>query len=367
MSASFQKPWSPGERLAELDGMRGLAALAVVVAHYFGEVPSGHPNLQFGWLGVEVFFVLSGFLIGGMILDERDRPGFWTSFFVRRAARILPLYGVAVALVCALGAAFHPLVYLTFTQNIAAAVAGVNDTVVAQPLWTLAVEEQFYLLLPLAVVLTPRRWLTPLLVGLVVAGPVFRALVLADNPVAATITLPARMDMLAAGVLAARLLRTTDLSRWMLALRIAPIPLLFTTSGLFFLVGLEAFTVIGQTTLALGVAAFILALALGAPEGRGLFGATMLRRAGTISYGLYLLHQPVNGALHRAVFGAEPDIATAAQLALTGAAVVVSIALSILSWRAFERPIIEAAKTWLARRRTAAVAPAAALPGDVRP
>lgn len=337
-------------RLIELDGLRGLAAFAVVIAHYFGETASGLKNLQFGWLGVEAFFVLSGFLIGGIIFDEIGRPGFWKSFYVRRSARILPLYLVAVAIVVAMGAAFGPLTYLTFTQNFAAAAEGGMDTIVAQPLWTLAVEEQFYLLLPIIVLVTPRRFILTVLLAIIAAAPIFRAFTVTSEPVAATITLFGRMDMLGAGVLAAWALRNLDLKPYLLAIRIAPIPLLFATSALNFLVGLEAFVVIGQTTLAFGIAAFILALALGAPEGRGLFRLPVLRFFGAISYGLYLLHQPINWLLHEMAFGAAPDVATAPQVLVSLVSVAVSILVAWGSWNLFESRIIASARDYLKGR-----------------
>ncbi len=87
------------ERVVELDGLRGLAALVVVVAHYFGEVPSGISALTAGWLGVDVFFVLSGYLIGSLILENRHAPNFFSVFFLRRACRILPVYLVTISAV----------------------------------------------------------------------------------------------------------------------------------------------------------------------------------------------------------------------------------------------------------------------------
>jgi hypothetical protein len=87
-----------GKRIPELDGIRGLAALAVVVAHYFGEVPHGLSALTVAWLGVDVFFVLSGFLIGSIILAQRDAPDFFRIFYLKRCARIVPVYAAVCIL-----------------------------------------------------------------------------------------------------------------------------------------------------------------------------------------------------------------------------------------------------------------------------
>jgi hypothetical protein len=85
------------KRIPELDGLRGLAALLVLIAHYFGYVAHGTKALAFDWLGVDLFFVLSGFLIGSIILANHTQPNFFLSFYLRRAARIVPVYGLSAA------------------------------------------------------------------------------------------------------------------------------------------------------------------------------------------------------------------------------------------------------------------------------
>src|SRR5262249_42277957 len=74
---------SSGARVPELDGARGVAVLAVIIAHYFGEVRHGFAALTFGWVGVDLFFVLSGFLIGSIILERKDSPNFLSVFYTR--------------------------------------------------------------------------------------------------------------------------------------------------------------------------------------------------------------------------------------------------------------------------------------------
>src|ERR1700677_1964341 len=94
-------------RIPELDGVRGVAILLVVICHYFGGDTHGPPNFPFSlvkdvvslfWCGVDLFFVLSGFLIGGILMDQRNSAGYFKTFYVRRVCRILPLYFAWIAL-----------------------------------------------------------------------------------------------------------------------------------------------------------------------------------------------------------------------------------------------------------------------------
>jgi peptidoglycan/LPS O-acetylase OafA/YrhL len=81
---SSQCPIVMSDRSEPLDALRGLAISLVIARHYFG--------FRYGMFGVDLFFVLSGFLIGGILLDSREQPGYFSSFYGRRAFRILPLY-----------------------------------------------------------------------------------------------------------------------------------------------------------------------------------------------------------------------------------------------------------------------------------
>ena len=88
----------PQGRIPELDGLRGMAILLVLVGHYFAVPGTGAASLlngywfRLGWTGVDLFFVLSGFLIGGILLDVRDSPNYFKTFYARRFFRIIPLY-----------------------------------------------------------------------------------------------------------------------------------------------------------------------------------------------------------------------------------------------------------------------------------
>ena len=143
-------------RVPELDGLRGLAALSILTYHL-------KPNfLPFGWAAVDVFFVLSGYLITSILLRNVGSERFFTTFYARRALRIWPVYyltilaGVAVNALLPRPYPIHNLPYLlTFTQNIQHYLFKPIPAFppIFEHFWTLAMEEQYYLIWPAIVVL----------------------------------------------------------------------------------------------------------------------------------------------------------------------------------------------------------------------
>jgi peptidoglycan/LPS O-acetylase OafA/YrhL len=155
-------------RVVELDGLRGLVTILVIVSHYFGEVPHGLRATMLGWLAVDMFFVLSGYLIGRLILERQQHANFFAVFYVRRFCRIMPPYLVTtVALFGLLALIRQPWVdadirfplwsYLSFSQNFFMISTGSIGAHWLAPTWTLAVEEHFYLVIPALVAFVPAR------------------------------------------------------------------------------------------------------------------------------------------------------------------------------------------------------------------
>jgi peptidoglycan/LPS O-acetylase OafA/YrhL len=186
-------------RIDRLDGIRAIAILMVLLFH--------RGYLSQGWTGVDLFFVLSGFLITGILRKTRTDERYWTRFYSRRAARILP--PVLLLMIVYSLAAKPPLPtilgYTLFAGNYMSRT--VYGRSVLGSLWSLAVEEHFYLLWPLIVLLFNRRWLIIGLAALLVAEPALRAVL---TPHVATYEsfyylTPFRLDGLAAGSLLALL------------------------------------------------------------------------------------------------------------------------------------------------------------------
>src|SRR2546427_8382575 len=175
-----------------LDGLRGVAVLLVLLIHaIWGPLRPATASIDVvvravayaGWMGVDLFFVLSGFLITGILLDTRGQPGWWPNFIARRALRIFPLYYGALTVLFVLlprlarwsEPQFTTLQanqtwYWTYTVNLLAALTQGRGTPLSTlHFWSLSVEEQFYLIWPLIVwACKPRSLLR--VIGLIVIG-----------------------------------------------------------------------------------------------------------------------------------------------------------------------------------------------------
>jgi peptidoglycan/LPS O-acetylase OafA/YrhL len=167
--------------MPQLDSLRTFAVAAVMVHHFW---PEATFNLPLGFVGVQLFFVLSGFLITGILWPAREavQTGRWRAwkvfqrFYTRRFLRIFPLFYGVLAVLCLLGISevrdslpWH----ISYLSNFYFAQLGWFPNHINH-LWSLAVEEQFYLVWPFVIVLTPRRFLLPALVAIAAVGPAYR-------------------------------------------------------------------------------------------------------------------------------------------------------------------------------------------------
>ncbi|HSE65976.1 MAG TPA: acyltransferase, partial [Gemmatimonadales bacterium] len=197
-----------GEHLDQLDTLRALAVTAVLIRHFWAEL---QPGLDLGTRGVHLFFVLSGFLITGILLRSRalvEDAGRGTGlairrFYIRRFLRIFPIYYLVLAITWAVGIAdvrSEIVWHLAYGSNILFAIQG-HWSLTTSHLWSLSVEEQFYLIWPLLMFLVPRRQLRTVIVASILIGPLFRVTGYLGglNWVALQTLLPASFDSLSAG------------------------------------------------------------------------------------------------------------------------------------------------------------------------
>lgn len=177
-----------GHRLPGLDGLRAVAVLLVMLIHV--------GLVGFGWIGVQIFFVLSGFLITRILIDSRARSenagSYFRVFYLRRSLRIFPAYFAYLALVFVGLALTDPATWsrvqalapwlLTYTYNFGVMVEEPARSMWVAHLWSLSIEEQFYLFWPLLIWLLPPRLLPRVALAIVIAGPVLRALIHLASP-----------------------------------------------------------------------------------------------------------------------------------------------------------------------------------------
>ena len=185
-------------RITQLDGLRACAILAVFLSHAF--------KIRMLWIGVDLFFVLSGFLITGILVDlkHKDLRGYFAHFYERRARRILPPYVmllVVVSLVFGTSWMVSWFLYLGLT-NYVVLFPG-TPFMPFNPLWSLGVEEQFYLVWPFLVYFLSEKKLPYVLCGLLVLAPIFRVLAIPYDHTHQMVYMgtPFRMDCMAMGSL----------------------------------------------------------------------------------------------------------------------------------------------------------------------
>lgn len=355
-------PASAGEarRIVALDGVRGLMTLFVLISHLFAEVTGGVTALMFGWVGVDMFFVLSGYLVGRLILEKRTCGNFFSVFYVRRFLRTIPAYMVTVLVVFGLfrlcdpawseaEPAFPLWAYLTFSQPaFMVATQSIGPHWLA-PTWTLAMEEHFYLVAPAVIVFTPRRWLPAVLIGLVALAVGLRLAIFEfhfANPMAGLILLPSRGDLLAVGILAA-VAATSSRVPWAridLLLRLTPLVALIVV-WIAKALGGSAFDVFAPLIMAIGCAGYLLALVRGAPEARTM-ESRFLRFFGNNSYCIYLCHLPILGLMHGLILQGRPGLVTPQQWAVTILALPLCVLVGWGMTKLIEEPLTRWGRSW---------------------
>src|SRR5688572_16429331 len=356
-----------------LDGVRGVAISAVLWHHfviYSGFAPSvlfDHllwESGSLGWAGVDLFFVLSGFLITGILYDSRSSGRYYVNFFGRRALRILPLYYVVLAITFLIVPAFldresadrltrDQAWFWSYLVNFKMATEVGAEPIHLGHFWSLAIEEQFYLIWPCVVRMLSRQRLLLLCILCFFAAILLRVIItLWISPLAADVLMPTRMDALAAGAALALVARGAgglqSLGRWpgvTLAFSLGVGVLLLAVHGVR---NIDPLIRILEHSLLAATFAALIAMALLSARGsvlRLVLGSVPLVMLGKYSYALYVFHHPivlvmqdfgVQVHLVPSVFGSQwPGLAVFSALAAA-----LSFVCALLSWRFIEAPTL---------------------------
>ncbi len=372
---------APG-RLPVVDGLRGVAILLVLAFHirYF-LIPSGnalwervyHHVAGIGWIGVDLFFVLSGFLITGILIQSRERADYFRVFYARRTVRIFPLYYLSLALFFGLLPALlrmkHPEEVIrnlilpssqvfawTYVLNWRIGLASFSAVPkFIHHFWSLSIEEQFYLAWPLVIRTVAMRALG-MVCALLIGLSLFSRMILhhLEYSTAAYVLTFCRLDGLAFGAIVALAIR--DPRSWSVVRKGAPLLMALSLAGLGVMVVVmrsvhhDNFLMgtIGISLWGLFFSGFLVIL-LTAPEGSWLHrtaSSRFLQAFGKYSYCLYICHQPLILALEQAGIHGESLTAAwnskfLAVVALNAIVVLLVVGISMVSWHLFEKHFLK--------------------------
>jgi peptidoglycan/LPS O-acetylase OafA/YrhL len=379
----------PRSHIPALDGLRGWAILLVLFAHLASPFRwSGLPLTasRFGWVGVDLFFVLSGFLITGILLDSKSGSGYLKNFYARRILRIWPIYFLLLAVVFLItphwGAAFqfpHSVYrwqyYIFYLQNLWLSDYGPPAFRIT---WSLAVEEQFYLVWPLLVLITSQHRLKQILIALAIAAPLLRIGVVLGG--GSDFTLYAhtfcRLDGLIFGSLLALWTRSQTFS-WERLRRFGKLGLAFGAPATVLAFYFSAGYLPPASRIGFSIALWFLAITFVSCLALTLFGSqyparvtrlladnAVLRRIGKISYGLYIYHYLLflmfqDSRWYRAMVLWQHNVL--AEVVAAMVELLIAYTVAEISWRFIETPILKLKRHFETRVEPAASSPLAAV------
>lgn len=360
------------QHIPGLDGVRGLAALLVMLLHMTVMIPDTPAQesiftiMSAGWIGVDLFFVLSGTLITGILLDSKGKEdGYFLPFYTRRVLRIFPLYYALLVFSFYLLPLFHhpkldhfsrvtgdEMWYWLFVSNFKMAMAGGPRHGIMDVTWSLAIEEQFYIVWPLLVYVLTRGALVKTCVAMIAGSFALRVAMhfAGYEPFSIYVITPARLDGLCAGALVAiglRSVNTTQLDQMATGALagggIATGAVAFVSRGLPWDGALVQTA--GYASVAAMFAGLVLKTALQNKAG-GLINRVMRLRflitLGFYSYAIYLFHLPLRAVLRDTVLKPEtfplfPGGVLAAQLVFYIAGIPLVAAAAWLSYHLWEK------------------------------
>ncbi|WP_445632991.1 Acyltransferase 3 domain-containing protein [Nostoc sp. DSM 114161] len=358
-----------------LNGYRGIAILLVFLRHCISEpaaerinfVEKFYTKLMFlGWCGVDAFFVLSGFLITGILLDSREKPNYFKNFYARRMLRIFPAYYVFLSIFLGI---IHPLIrsyeslnhidssqiwYWFYLQNWYMIFRGDFLIGPISHLWSLAIEEQFYLICPALIYFLPRRLLDWFFGTVILSAVFFRSWLLLTHPLTDNlfssifVNPVCRVDALTIGSLIALWMRSDRILPRLLS--ISPILLIVSAISLGIMEitqgGLDILNPvlesIGFSILAIFFGSLLI-LSVTQSENSLLVKClswSPLQGLGTISYGFYIYHFPILWMFCDRIYEYMGYSFIVGHLATVLFCGVLTLSVSLVSWYCLEQPIL---------------------------
>ena len=316
---SRSKQITASGRIPELDGLRGIAVLLIISFHYINNQLT-HAQLfvgkllsqltSFGWVGVDLFFVLSGFLIGNILIRNKSSKNFFSTFYVRRVVRIIPNYYLLILIFLLLrgipyflnnyfltGANVIPWwsYFLMFHNFYMARMHSLGNDAMSVT-WSIGIEEQFYIIFPFIVYFIKDRWLLVVLISAIIIAPFVRMQY--NHWIPQYVLLPCRMDSIAFGILVAWLDRHYSIPV-IVKKRIVILSTLIIVDCLICAYLFYRYSDLGVFKNTLFAFFFAGCLVLALTYKDSLYGRFLRNRmliwVGTISYSLYLFHYLILG------------------------------------------------------------------------
>lgn len=365
----LQTSSTPGaQRILELDGLRGIAILLVISFHYINNqlVNAIHPLAiklafitSFGWVGVDLFFLLSGFLIGTVLIANKNSKNYFSTFYIRRILRIVPNYYLFLLIFFAVSSisffassdflsaenripfwsyfAMVNNIYMAIQENLG------NDSLSVT--WSIAIEEQFYLVFSVLIYFLRNSALPYVFIFLIIAASVVRFQFIHWIP--RYVLLPCRMDSLSLGMLVAYFNVHADIQalankylRYIVLIMLIDVLI----CGVIYLL-VEDLGVVKHTLFALFFAGcVVLAITQKTSWFAQVLRNKVLMWIGTVSYSLYLFHYFILGMAHQMGGNRTIGIQSVCDIGITFLALSFSIFLSWLIYMKLESPMVAVGK-----------------------
>jgi len=360
-------------RFKPMDGLRGIAVLLIISFHYINNQydqtdPASLNRVErllskvsyFGWCGVDLFFVLSGFLIGSILMKNRGATNFFKAFYVRRFLRIIPVYYLLLVIFILLRytAIYQPDAYIfekqlpvgyyfLFLQNFLMGIHNHFGPEALTPTWSLCIEEQFYIIIPMVVYFVKPKYLVYVIISFLLIAPLSRYL--SVNWYQTYVLLSSRIDSPGCGFLLAWILQkkhfTAYISRHINSIKWSTALVFLIAAFLYAKVDVGVFN---HSLIAVSFTLLLLVVLFTEQTWIGkILSNRLLVKIGGLSYFIYLYHQLVNGLLHLGLLKQKmPILNNGYAVLITVSAFIITCLLAILSFRFIEKPLIQYSHTY---------------------